>query len=145
MRPCGPGLATEYLWACVVVAENPWNNETVALNEEEERILRQIEDHLRGDEKFAEVVSSKGFYSHSIKTMRWAILGMVLGLVVLVAALQIHFLISFVGFLIMLVCGLMIERQVRQMSKVGLADVTASLRNARSGAGPFRDRFPRSD
>lgn len=113
----------------------------MALNEEEERILRQIEDQLRDDQKFADVVSPKGLYRHSIKTIRWAVLGMVAGLVVLIAALPVHFMLSFVGFLIMLSCGLVIERQVRQMSKVGLADVTASLRNARSASSRLKDRF----
>jgi hypothetical protein len=66
---------------------------------------------------------------------------MVAGLVVLIAALPVHFMLSFVGFLIMLISGLVIERQVRQMSKVGLADVTASLRNARSASSRLKDRF----
>jgi Protein of unknown function (DUF3040) len=114
----------------------------VALNEEEERILRQIEDQLRDDQRFAQVVSPSGLYRHSIKTIRWAVLGMVVGLVVLIAMLPVHFIFSFVGFLIMLGSGLAIERQVRQMSKVGLADVTASIRNARSSAR-LKDRFSR--
>lgn len=115
----------------------------VALNEEEERILRQIEDQLRDDQRFAQAVSSSGLYRHSMRTIRWAVLGMIAGLVLLVAALSVHFLLSFVGFLVMLACGLIIERQVRQMSKVGVADIAASIRNARSGAPRFRDRFTR--
>lgn len=115
----------------------------MALNEEEERILRQIEDQLRDDQRFAQAVSSSGMYRHSMRNIRWAVLGMVAGLVLLVVALSVHFLISFVGFLIMLVSGLVIERQVRQMSKVGIADVAASLRNARGNSSRLRDRFSR--
>ncbi len=131
------------LAARVVLGAKPWNNEDVALSDDEQRILRQIEEQLKGDQRFAQAVSSSGLYRHSVKTIRWAALGMVAGLVILIAALSVHFILAFVGFLIMLGCALAIQRQVRAMSKVGLADMTATFRGARAGASRLKDKFSR--
>ena len=42
------------------------------LSEEEQRILRQIEEQLQSDQRFANAVSSSGLYRHSARTLRWA-------------------------------------------------------------------------
>ena len=75
--------------------------------------------------------------------MRWAVLGVVAGLVVTVVALQVHFLLAFVGFLIMLGCALVIERQLRAIGKVGVQDIAATLRNSRIASARIKDRFSR--
>jgi hypothetical protein len=121
-----------------------WNDGDVALSDEEQRILREIEEQLQTDERFAQAVSPSGLYRHSARTMRWAILGVLAGLVVMVIALQIHFLLAFAGFLWMLGCALIIERQVRLIGKAGVQDIAQSLRGARAaGSSRLRDRFPR--
>lgn len=121
-----------------------WKDVYVALSDEEQRILREIEEQLQTDERFAQAVSPSGLYRHSARTMRWAILGVLVGLVVMVLALQVHFLLSFAGFLWMLGCALVIERQVRLIGKAGVQDIAQSLRGARAtGASRLRDRFPR--
>ena len=53
----------------------------MALSEDEQRILRQIEQELQNDSKFAQAVSPSGLYTHSAKTVRLAAIGLVLGLV----------------------------------------------------------------
>ena len=113
------------------------------LSDEEQRILRGIEEQLQTDERFAQAVSSSGLYLHSAKTVRWAVLGVVVGLLVMVISLQIHFVVSFAGFMIMLMSALSIERQVRLMGKAGVQDIAQSLRGPRQAAQKMRDRFPR--
>lgn len=110
------------------------------LSEDEQRILRQIEEQLQSDPKFANAVSSSGLYKHSARTLRWAVVGLVGGLVLLVVGLQVHFLAAFLAFAVMLGCLVVIERNARAMGKAGIQDVAASLRNARQSA---RTRPPR--
>lgn len=113
------------------------------LSEDEQRILRQIQEQLETDERFASAVSSSGLYKHAVRSVRWAVLGAVVSLAFLVFALRIHFLLAFVGFLGMLACVLVIERQLRAMSKVGLKDVAATLRSSRLNAQTMRNKFTR--
>ena len=103
------------------------------LSEDEQRILRQIEEQLQSDPKFASAVSSSGLYSHGAKTLRWAV-GLVVSLALLLVLLQVHFLAAFAAFVAMLSCLVVIERTARAMGKAGLQDVTGALRNARFAA-----------
>jgi hypothetical protein len=116
---------------------------SMPLSEDEQRILRQIQEQLETDERFASAVSPSGLYKHAVRSVRWAALGVVVSLVFTVLALRVHFLLSFFGFLGMLVCVLVIERQLRAMSKVGLKDVAASLRGTRLNAQSMRNKFTR--
>ncbi len=73
------------------------------LSEDEQRILRQIEEQFyESDPKFAQQVGTSSIYRHALRRIRWAVLGLVAGLAFLIATLQIHFLVAFLGFLIML-------------------------------------------
>jgi uncharacterized membrane protein YhiD involved in acid resistance len=99
----------------------------MALSEDEQRILRQIEEELQNDSKFAQAVSPSGLYTHSAKTVRLAAVGLVLGLVLLVAAF-----VAFVGMLALLA---VIERNARAMGKAGIQDMAGAIRKARSSAG----------
>ena len=103
------------------------------LSDNEQQILRQIEQDLKTDEKFAQAVSSKGLYRHSARTAWWAGVGIAASLGLTIVGLQFHFLFAFAGFLAMLGCALIVERQLRAMSKVGIRDVAESLRAQRSG------------
>lgn len=107
----------------------------MALSENEQRILRQIEEELENDSKFAQAVSPSGLYTHSVKTVRWAALGLVVCLVLLVVLLQIHYLAAFATFVGMLALLAVIERNARAMGKAGFQDVAGAIRNARSTAG----------
>ncbi len=110
------------------------------LSDDEQRILREIEAQLKTDERFAQAVSPKGLYSHSARTMRWGVLGMVVSLVAMIAALQIHFLLAFAAFVAMLACALVIERQVRLMGKAGVQDLAQTIKRPRVPTERFRDR-----
>jgi hypothetical protein len=103
------------------------------LSEDEQRILRQIEEQLQSDPKFASAVSSSGLYSHGAKTLRWAIVGLVVSLGLLVLLLQVHFLAAFAAFVAMLACLVVIERTARAMGKAGIQDVAGGRGRARRG------------
>lgn len=106
------------------------------LSEDEQRILRQIEEQLQTDPGLAGALSPSGLYRSSARSVRWAVLGMVGGLALVVAALQIHFLLAFAGFGVMLVSTVVLESHLRAMGKAGLQDVAASIRHARGRVRP---------
>ncbi|MEY4366082.1 MAG: hypothetical protein RLZZ305_1426 [Actinomycetota bacterium] len=101
------------------------------LSDDEQRILREIEDNLKTDERFAQKVSSSGLYRHAARTLKRAAFGLVFALVAMVLALQVHFMLSFVVFVGMLALVVVIERQLRLMGRAGVQDLTQSLRGPR--------------
>ena len=111
----------------------------MALSDDEQRILRQIEQELQNDSKFAQAVSPSGLYTHSARTVRWAVIGLVVCLGLLIGLLQVHFLAAFAVFMVMLALVVVIERNARAMGKAGIQDVAGAIRKARSSAGR---RFP---
>ena len=120
------------------------------LSEDEQRILHQIEQQFyESDPDFAYSVSQTTLYRHAFRNIKWGVLGLVAGLVFLLFTLQIHVLLAFVGFLIMLACAFVIERNARAMGRAGLQHVTSSMRAARlgerlGGAGErMRNKFRR--
>ncbi|GDX34484.1 hypothetical protein LBMAG16_13150 [Actinomycetes bacterium] len=115
----------------------------MALSDNEKQILAQIEHDLKADERFAQAVSSSGLYRHSARTAWWAGVGVVVCLALTILALQIHFLLAFAGFMAMLGCALVVERQLRAMSKVGLRDMAETLRSSRMNAQKMREKFTR--
>ena len=115
----------------------------MALSDNEQRILRQIEEQLETDQRFAQAVSPAGLYRHSARTVRWAALGVLASLGVTIALLQVHFMLAFVGFLGMLSCVLVIERQLRAIGKAGIQDIAATLRTSRLNAQNIREKFSR--
>lgn len=124
-------------------SHNPCETVLMPLSENEQKILRDIEEQLQSDERFATAVSPSGLYRHSVKTVRWAALGVFSSLIFTVVSLQVHFILAFAGFLGMLACVLVIERQLRAMSKVGLKDMAASIRGSRMAAQAMRSKFGR--
>ncbi len=113
------------------------------LSEDEQRILRQIEESLGADERFAQAVSPSGLYRHSARKVRSAIFGALVSLVVTIALLQVHYMLAFVGFLGMLACVLVIERELRAIGKAGLQDIAATIKSSRLNAQKIREKFTR--
>ena len=101
------------------------------LSDEEQRILREIEAQLQTDEKFANAVSSAGLYRHSARRVWWALVGVFVSLVAVVASLQIHFLIAIAAFVVMMGFALVIERQVRLIGRAGVQDLAQTIRKPR--------------
>jgi Protein of unknown function (DUF3040) len=114
----------------------------VPLSEDEERILQEIAQRFYEDDpSFAREVSETTLYRHTVRRMKWSIVGLV------VAALSTSFWLSFGFFLVMLACALVFERNLRKLGKAGIDQLSRSvrangLRDALGGAGQrMRDRL----
>jgi hypothetical protein len=124
----------------------------VPLSEDEERILQEIAQRFYEDDPtFAREVSETTLYRHTVRRMKWSVVGLIAGAAFLVIALPISYLLSFAGFLAMLGCALVFERNLRKLGRAGLDQLARSvrangLRDALGGAGRrVRDRFRRGD
>jgi Protein of unknown function (DUF3040) len=122
------------------------------LSDEEQKILKEIEAQLNAtDPGLVEQVSRTTLYRHAARMIRWAALGVLAGLVLLVTFLA-DTLVALIGFLIMLGCLLVIERNVRKLGKAGLQTLTGGWRASGGLRGIFgdqgrawRERFRRDD
>ena len=101
------------------------------LSENEQRILSQIEkDFYDSDPEFAREVGETTLYRHAFRNIKWATAFGFVGVATLVAALQIHYLLAFVAFLIVFGSTIVIERNLRKMGRAGLQQVAGNMRGA---------------
>jgi Flp pilus assembly protein TadB len=100
------------------------DDERVPLSEDEQRILRQIEQELEQDPTF----SQRG-YRVSRRRLVTLIIGMVIGLAVTVLGLAVNFLVAFGGFVLVLVLAVLLEAELRLIGreKLGTLPVSAWL------------------
>jgi Flp pilus assembly protein TadB len=84
----------------------------VPLSEDEQRILRQIEQELASDPSFAQ----RGV---RVSRRRLVVLSvaLVVGLAVTVIALAVSFLVSFAAFIGVLVVAIMLEAEIRVLGR----------------------------
>ena len=122
------------------------------LSEDEQRILREIEENLSAtDPKLVQQVSDTTLYNHSARVIKWAVVGFIAGLLLMVFTFTTTLLLGVVGFLVMLGCALAIEHNVRKLGKAGMDSLTGSMRsgaikNILGNAGSrWRERFGRDD
>jgi hypothetical protein len=122
------------------------------LSEDEQRILQEIEAQFYAtDPQLAQQVSETTLYRHAARTIRWAVFGFVAGFVVLVASFASSLVLGFAGFLAMLACAFIIERNVRKLGRAGLESLTSQMKSSRlkgvlGDAGDnVRKRFKRTD
>jgi hypothetical protein len=109
----------------------------MALNEEEQRILQEIErSFYESDPAFADRVRSETVYRHAGRNLKWAIITFVLGLAFTVATFTASVVLGAIGFLVMLGSAYAFERNLRRIGRASLSDM------ARGARGPFRS-FPR--
>ncbi len=96
------------------------------LSEDEQRILSEIEQQLHEtDPELAHQVSKTTLYKHASRSIKWSIVGFLLGFVLLILTVS-ETLLALVGFGIMLACLFILERNVRKLGKAGFADLTGS-------------------
>jgi hypothetical protein len=101
------------------------------LSDNEQKILAEIEKHLHeSDPRLAREVSETTIYRHALGSLKWTALGFFIGLVVMVATLQVHFLLGFGGFLLMFLSAFGFERNVRMMGRAGMNSFSTALRTA---------------
>ena len=123
------------------------------LSEDEQRILREIEANLSvTDPKLVQQVSDTTLYRHSARLIKWSVLGFVAGLVLLLLTFTEQLWLGVLGFLIMLFCLLVIERNVRKIGRAGFSSLTSGMRPGGSMKGSFgnfgkrwRERWQRDD
>jgi hypothetical protein len=122
------------------------------LSEEEQRILREIEANLSAtDPALVQQVSQTTLYRHAARAIKWATVGFLAGLALLLFTFTKLLVLGVVGFLVMLGCLLVIERNVRKLGKAGFESLTSSMRTGAlrgmfgNTGRKFRDRFHRDD
>ena len=98
------------------------------LSDEEQKILKEIEAQLNAtDPDLVEQVSRTTLYRHAARMIRWSALGVFAGLVLLILTFAEYTWLALLGFLIMLGCLLVIERNVRKVGRAGLESITGTL------------------
>ena len=122
------------------------------LSEDEQRILHEIErSFYENDPAFARGVSETTLYRHAGRNAKYGLLGIVAGLVFLVATFATSLVLGMIGFLVMLGSVIVLERNLRKMGKAGWETVTQSVRDRGIGdvlgstRKRLRDRFPKRD
>ena len=100
------------------------------LSEDEQRILHEIErSFYENDPAFARgVKESPTVYRHAGRNMKWAALGFVAGLAILVVFLS-TLVLALVGFGVMLGSALVFERNLRKLGRAGLQQISESVRS----------------
>ena len=105
------------------------------LSEDEQRILRQIEEQLQRDPGFGRTLHRpKGASRRAL--LLWTLLTIV-AVALTVACLSVSPFLSFAAFVGAIVCALFLERQVRLVGEAGLSQLSESVRG-RFGAAPRR-------
>jgi hypothetical protein len=122
------------------------------LSEDEQRILREIEENLSAtDPKLVQQVSDTTLYRHSARVIKWAAVGFVAGLLLMIFTFTTTLILGVVGFLVMLGCALAIEHNVRKLGRAGMESLTGSMRNGAiknmlgNAGSRWRERFGRED
>ena len=122
------------------------------LSEDEQRVLQEIEAQFYAtDPQLAQQVSETTLYRHAARAIRWAVFGFVAGFVVLVASFTSSLPLATVGFMGMLACAVIVERNVRKLGRAGLESLTSQMKSSRlkgvlGDAGDnVRRRFKRDD
>ena len=122
------------------------------LSEDEQRILREIEENLSAtDPKLVQQVSDTTLYRHAARVIKWAVVGFVVGLLLMVFTFTTTLILGVVGFLVMLGCALAIEHNVRKLGRAGMESLTGSMRNGAlknmlgNAGNRWRERFGRED
>ncbi len=93
----------------------------VPLSEEEQRILRQIEQELEQDPTFAQ----RG-YRVSRRRSILLVVGLVGGLALTIGGLALNFLFAFAGFVLVLVVAIMLETELRLLGRERLGQLPIS-------------------
>lgn len=122
------------------------------LNENEERILAEIERQFQAtDPESAKRIRTTTLQRYLARNVKWATLGFVVGLVVLLAAFASSWILGVVGFLIMVASAVVLIQNLHKFSRLGLEQVSRSIsgRNVNQAVDDFtrrmRRRFGRDD
>ena len=99
------------------------------LNENEERILHEIEQRfLANDPDSARRLGSTTLPKYLARNCKWAALGFLAGLVVLLVGFASSWVVGVFGFVIMLVSAIVLTHNLRRMGQHGIQQLSASMR-----------------
>jgi len=91
----------------------------VPLNEDEQRILAEIERRFHADDpESARRIGTAGLRDYLVRNCRWATVGLFLGLVILVAAFASSWVLGIFGFLLMLASAIVLIQNIRKISRL---------------------------
>ena len=116
----------------------------VPLSEDEQRILHEIEQRFyANDPERAKRISSSTLPRYLARNCRWAALGFVVGLVVLLASFATSWLVGVFGFVVMLVSAIALTQNLRKMGRHGWQQLTETVkaRNANDTWSDARERL----
>lgn len=98
------------------------------LSEDEQRILREIEDRLyESDPGLANEVRTRTVHSAVLRRIRFAAAGMVVALAATIFLLSVHFVLAFLGFLVAFGLGAVIESSIRQLGQDGIGELFSQI------------------
>ena len=122
------------------------------LSEDEQRILHEIERRFyEHDPEYAKSIESTTLYRSLGRNCKWAALGFVAGLVILLVSFASSVLLGAFGFGVMLVSAIFFTQNLRKMGRAGWQQMTESMRahSVHDLLGDtrkrLRDRFKRED
>jgi len=137
---------------CVVaLAESIARRGGVPLSEEEQRILSEIEEHLyQEDPRLAREVERSNVYAYSGRHLKWAIAGMVIGILLIPVFLAMRSvtLAVTIGFGVAFASGIWAYLAFRRVTQAGINDLRRKRRTLMEGdTSPekFRRRFRRDE
>jgi uncharacterized protein YqgC (DUF456 family) len=96
------------------------------LSEDEQRILRQIEEQLQRDPGFGRNLHQQ--HGGNRRVLVGSGIGAIVGLVLTVALLSVSPYLSFVAFVGALMAALVCERHARTLGEAGLGHLSESMR-----------------
>jgi hypothetical protein len=99
------------------------------LSEDEQRILQEIEENLSATDPKLVQQADVTLYRHSSRLIKWAVVGFIVGLIIMIFTFTTNLLLGLLGFGIMLTCTLAIEHHVRKLGRAGMENFTGSMRN----------------
>lgn len=102
------------------VEEPGWTCDDVGvpLSEDEQRILRQIEQELSSDPEFAQRAGRV-----SRRRLVVLVIALVVGLIGIVAALTVSFLLAFAVFVVVLVVSVLLESEIRVLGREAIGNL----------------------
>jgi Protein of unknown function (DUF3040) len=122
----------------------------VPLNEDEQRILREIEERFHAeDPDSARRIGSTTLPGYLARNCKRAALGFVVGLVILLAAFASSWILGVFGFLIMVISAVVLIQNLHRMGRFGIQQIHSSNRRESLGealddaARRLRKRFGR--
>lgn len=122
------------------------------LSEDEQRILHEIERRFyEHDPEYAKSIESTTLYRALGRNVKWAAIGFVFGLVILLVSFASSWLLGGLGFVVMLVSAIFVTQNVRKMGRAGWQQMTEQMRARNMGdmlgdtRRKLRERFKRND